>query len=529
LKTAVSVKALALGKLACCCLLLVLLYHSALVYLYGQWSNEDFTYCFMVPPVALYLVLEKRRQLAGLAAAPSWGGLVPLGLGIVFFWLGELGGEFTLQFLSLWLVLVALCWLQLGWRKLRIVAFPLFFSLAMFVPPHALYDPLTMRMKLISSQFSVQLMQLYGLSAYREGNVIDLGFTKLQVVDACSGLRYVIPLFLMGLLLAYYYRAAFWKRALLVLSTLPLSILTNSLRIASVGVLYQFMGAAAAEGFFHEFSGWFIFMAGLGSLLLEVWLLKKVLPDADRDQGPPPGENARSAGPIPAELSAGGPAGFGDSGWPAPPQFFAALAVLGLTLALCAGTDLRQKTPLARPFADFPLSIGQWSGSRSALEQQFLDALTLSDYALVNYRNPQGEGVGLYVAYNASQSKGEATHSPATCLPSSGWVLQESGTAQISGAAKGEGTTPVCRAFMEKNGVRQLVYYWFPQRGRILTSLYQVKYYNFWDALTKRRTDGALVRVITPIYGSESVAAADRRLQDFSGQAGAVLRTFLPQ
>jgi EpsI family protein len=87
----------------------------------------------------------------------------------------------------------------------------------------------------------------------------------------------------------------------------------------------------------------------------------------------------------------------------------------------------------------------------------------------------------------------------------------------------------VNRAFMEKGGARQLVYYWFPQRGRILTTLYQVKLYNFLDALTRQRTDGALVRMITPVYPSEQPAETEARLQGFARQVLPVLDTFLPK
>ena len=104
------------------------------------------------------------------------------------------------------------------------------------------------------------MLQTYGMSAYREGNIIDLGFTQLQVVDACSGLRYLFPLLILGVLLAYFYRVALWKKLIIILSTIPLTIFTNSLRIALTGIIYEIWGAKEAEGFFHGFSGWFIFM-----------------------------------------------------------------------------------------------------------------------------------------------------------------------------------------------------------------------------------------------------------------------------
>jgi EpsI family protein len=206
-----------------------------------------------------------------------------------------------------------------------------------------------------------------------------------------------------------------------------------------------------------------------------------------------------------------------------------AIAVLLATVSIAQTVNFREKTPLAKPFTDFPLQVGEWNGSRTGMEQKFLDVLKLSDYTMIDYRDRQGKEVSFYVAYNASQSKGEATHSPATCLPGSGWVFRESGMAAIHAAAGENGTIRVSRAFMEKNGVRQLVYFWFPQRGRVLTNLYQIKVYNFCDALTRQRTDGALVRVITPVYDNEEAEVAEARLQGFTRGIVPVLSTFLPR
>lgn len=499
--------------------LLFFVYRTVLEYMVGKWNGEDFTYCWIIPPLVAYLIWEKRAQLAAVPSRPSWWGLVPFLLGIGLFWLGELGAEWTIQTISLWLVLVSLCWLHLGWTKLKLIAFPLGFGLATIVPPNAIYAPMTLHLKLISSQIGVKLLQLVGVSAYREGNIIDLGFTQLQVVDACSGLRYVIPLFLMGVLLAYYYKAPLWKKGVLILSTVPLSIITNSLRIASVGVLYPLMGEAAAEGFFHDFSGWFIFMTGMAFLLLEMWLLKKIRSQESANQGLQGlkdyrgKEQRRELTPHVTTRSRYLP--------------LVVVAVLLVSLGVAQGVNFREETPLAKPLSGLPLSLGEWQGTPTALEEQFLEVLKLSDYAMIDYRNPQGRVVSFYVAFNGSQSKGEATHSPATCLPGSGWVFSQSGTATVP-RAEGSPLT-VSRAVMEKNGSRQLVYFWFPQRGRVLTNLYQVKLYNFWDALTRRRTDGALVRLITPVYGDETPEHAEQRLQGVAGQLVDELDQFIPR
>ena len=177
-------------------LIILAAYSSTLKFLImHDWALEDYSHCFLIPFVFLYLLWEKRHELAVTPAEKSWIGFIPLALGILLFWLGELGGEYFTTYISLWLVFSGLLWIHLGWQKIKIMAFPLFVLLAMFPFPNFINSKLLLKLKLLSSQIGVSLLQLYGMSAYREGNIIDLGFTQLQVVDACSGLRYVLPSF----------------------------------------------------------------------------------------------------------------------------------------------------------------------------------------------------------------------------------------------------------------------------------------------------------------------------------------------
>jgi exosortase D (VPLPA-CTERM-specific) len=511
-----SYRLLPLGNLCTAALLLTLLallYHGAFYWLVTMdWIREDYSSSGMIPPVAAYLIYERRSLLERTPWAPCWLGLFPVGLGIVLYWLGELSGEYFSLYLSSWLVLVGLIWCWMGTRRLKVLGFPLLFLLAMFPLPNFLNNMVTLKLKLISSWLGVWLMRTYGLSAYREGNVIDLGFTKLQVVDACSGLRYFIPLLVLALLLVNYYRAPLWKRGLFVLSAVPVSVFTNGMRIASVGILYQFFGPVVAEGFFHDFSGWFIFMFSLGLMLLELRLWKKFSPA-------PAGEGEASLTPTAGSAVA-------LPGWPA--QLVLPVLLLLASLAATSGIDFRQKVVLTRSFGEFPLEISGWQGNRTRMEQVYLDALKFDDYSMVDYRDPSGKTVGFYAAYYASQSKGESIHSPESCLPGSGWTFQESGALSLP-LAGNSGTMNVNRACMQKGGVKELTYYWFPQRGRVLTSLFQLKLYNFWDALTRRRTDGALVRIITPVYETEQVGDADLRLQGFARGLVPELAKFIPQ
>lgn len=499
--------------------LAVWMYRDTSSYLLGKWGMDDFTYSYFIPLVVGYLIWEKRGELAELPSQKSWVGLVPATLGILLFWMGELGGEYTIMFISLWLLAVGSLWSLFGWRKLKVIAFPVALTLAMIPPPVVIYSSLTLRLKLLSSQIGVLMLQVYGMSAYREGNVIDVGFTKLQVVDACSGLRYFFPLIVLAVLLAYFFKGAVWKKVLIVLSAIPVSIVTNAMRIASVGILYQFMGAAAAEGFFHDFSGWFIFMISLGILLLEMALLKRILPD--RSPGRPEDSSLTSMEVhSPESVAYGGILRFVSL------QFVIIVLLMGVSAAAVQGVAHRDKTPLKKPFSAFPDTLGEWTARKQALEKMYLDALELNDYLLADFRNSRGELINSYVAYNDFQVKGKASHSPSSCLPGSGWELQRPERITISGA-NGRKLT-INRALMVMGNDRRLTYYWFDQRGRVLTGLMQIKLYNFVDSVTHNRTDGALVRLITPLNQSETPEKGDERLIAFLAYFEPALAGFLP-
>jgi exosortase D (VPLPA-CTERM-specific) len=502
-----------------------------------DWAIEDYSHCALVPLVVLYLLWEKRREIAATPSEPSWTGLVPFGIGVCFFWIGELGGEYFTLYMSFWFAVVGLIWLHLGWAKIKTIWFSLVMILAMFPFPNFINTRITFQLRLVSSKLGVWMLHLYGMSAYREGNVIDLGFTQLQVVDACSGLRYVMPLMVLSLLLAYWFRAHWWKRTFLFLSSIPLAIFVNSFRIAATGVLYSMFGAQVAEGFFHGFSGWLIFMFAIPCLLLEMWLLRQfhypflalhkmgneIAPHRDA-----PSSADRESSLAVASDSLNSRFTIHDPrSTILQPKFIVAMVMLLLALGLSHGIEFRQKVPIAKPFSQFPMQIGEWKGARQGMEQQFLDILKFSDYIMVDYTDRAGKAVNFYVAYYQDQQKGESIHSPETCLPAGGWEFTEAGNVTIP--VGGTASMKVNRAFIIKDNSRELVYYWFPQRGRILTNLYQLKIYTFWDSLTRQRTDGALVRVITPVMQSEKLRDAEARLQGFVGQILPVLDEYVPK
>lgn len=482
-----------------------------------DWARDDYSHGMLMPFIILYLLWEKKNAFFLVQSKALWKGFLLFIPGLCLFWMGELAGEYFMLYFSFWLIVMGLCWIHMGMDRIKEIWFPLVMSLAMFPLPNFLNVKLTFQLRLMSSKLAVLMMQAYGMSAFREGNVIDLGFTKLQVVDACSGLRYLFPMIILSILIAYFYKSRLWKKIILIFSSIPLTIITNALRIALTGILSKHFGSKVVEGFFHDFEGWLIFMVTLGVLLGEMWVMNRLFPETVNGTNDDPQRSAtqKSVDVRPQKKGL------------LQPQFIVSVVLLGLTLVLSQGIEFRPAIPIAKSLEQFPMQIGQWTGQTHAMESKIIDRLDLSDYIMVDYRDGKGQSIDFYIAYYENQKKGESIHSPATCLRGGGWVFKQSG--KVSVPLGGGNRLPVSRALIENGPYRQIAYYWFPMRGRNLTNAFEMKWYNFWDALTRQRTDGALVRVIVPVGDGESIDAAEKRLQGFIRAVVPVLNTFLPQ
>jgi len=209
------------------------------------------------------------------------------------------------------------------------------------------------------------------------------------------------------------------------------------------------------------------------------------------------------------------------------------IAAVVLVVLVAAGLRFSQGKADVSPDRDelvlFPMKVEEWRGRQSALSDAELESLKVSDYLLANYTQGWRDTfVNVYVAYYADQRAGQAIHSPQACIPGGGWGIEEFSKKTIELASAGGRSLQVNRAVIRKGRIEQLVYYWFEQRGRNLTNEYAVKWYILRDGLLENRTDGALVRVITPIRETDSGDDADRRLGAFVEAIYPKLGKFVP-
>ena len=507
------------GVLAALFGLLVYIFRDGVSATVRAWSREEYSHGYMLLLVVVFLIWQKKDRLERLRFRDSWTGAVIVLAGVALYFMGELSTLYIIIQYAFLVTLFGVAFCLVGWEGMRRIWIPILF-LGFTIPlPSFLFNNLSAALQLISSQLGVAVIRFFGVSVFLEGNVIDLGNYRLQVVEACSGLRYLFPLMSLAFLCAYFFKGALWKRVLIFLSSIPITVLMNSFRIGVTGILVDYKGIAMAEGFLHDFEGWFIFMGCLGILIAEMWLLARIGKEGRRPLREVFGLDFPHPSPPDAVVHYR----------PFPKPLVFAAVVLLVTAFSSAMLDRRQEiVPARADFSGFPLTIGEWHGTSERMEKIYIDALKFDDYIMVNYRNSEGRGVNFYVAYYGSQKKGESAHSPRSCLPGDGWRMVGLREQAIGGIDMDGVPLRVNRVEIRKGDYTQLVYYWFQQRGRVITNEYLVKWYLFWDALTRNRTDGALVRLTTQVLPGEDVASADRRLRDFTKAVSGVLADYLP-
>ena len=504
-----------LGSLTLIAVLTAILgFRGGLAELFHRWTTqEEYSHGFIIPFVTLWFLWSRRDAIISNIGRPSWLGAGLMVLAIAMLIIGELSAVFILSQLGFVVALFGIALAFGGYSLLRIVFVPIAFLLFAIPLPYFIDAMLTLRLQLISSELGVWLIRLFNIPVYLDGNIIDLGTYKLQVVDACSGLRYLYPLLSLSFLAAYLFHGPLWQRVVVFLSSIPIAIGMNGLRIGLVGILVANWGNQMAEGVLHLFEGWVIFLACSALLALEIFVFALFsrrsffdvfyFPNLSGHKSTPVGPSVMRRGPLVASVAC------------------LCLGVVSVYLFAERPEVIQDRTR----FVEFPAQFAGWHGHPGMLDLATEKALGVDDYILSDYAAPDGQAVNLYVAYYSSQRKGESPHSPVVCIPGSGWAITDVKEMNYTDLGQPQ---PFNRVIIQKGNVKQLVYYWFDERGRKITNEWAAKFYLLADAILMNRTDGALVRLTTSVRPDETEKEADQRLQSFMSDAVPRLSSFLP-
>lgn len=474
-------------------------FRDGLATLMEAWRLPEYSHGPLIPVLSgiLFLRQLKNHPPAATPATDRGPGLALLILALALGAGGTLIGVGDIVAYALILWTGAMLLIGFGWRQGRAFWPPVLHLVYMLPLPGVLYYGLSTFLQGVSSELGVWFLRLISVPVFLDGNIIDLGVTKLLVAEACSGLRYLFPILSFSYIFAVLYRGPVWHKAVLLISAVPITVVMNSVRIAIAGWIVNRWGPAHLEGFTHFFEGWVIFLACVAILFVLAWALlffrrdrlrlSQAL-DVDLSGLVPQALRLRDTQSSAALMLAGG-------------------LSFGLA-ALWAFVPPHQPViPDREPFALFPTAFGGWqSGPPRAFDPAIERVLAADDYHSVALtRAGEPAPVDLFIAWYKDQMTGGA-HSPEVCLPGAGWEIASLG--QITATGPDGLPFTLNRALIQNGADRMLVYYWFEQQGQRTASGFAAKWQLTLGKITNGRGDSALVRLITSLPPTEGDAAA---------------------
>lgn len=244
-------------------------------YLYGDilarlirqwWDDPNFQHGFIVPLFSGVVVWLDRKRLAALPLRPAWAGLAVIAGALIVLVVGVLGAELFLSRSSLVCLIAGLVIYFAGWEYFRALSFPWAVLFLMIPIPAIIFNQITFPLQLLASRLATGLLSLVGVPVLREGNVIQLPAMTLEVVEACSGIRSLVTLGTIAVMYGYFLESRILPRVVLAVCSIPIAVAANGLRVTGTGLLAHWWNPTKAEGFFHYFSGWVLFVLSLGML-----------------------------------------------------------------------------------------------------------------------------------------------------------------------------------------------------------------------------------------------------------------------
>ena len=502
--------------LACIALATVFAFWIGLSDLALRWNGSpELSHSPFLPAVAAWFLWERKDALTKSLGAPALAGLIPIAFALFLLFLGTLTHILVLVHLGFVTFICALPLALGGWSLWRVMIVPLAYLYFMVPPPYWVITVMSGKFQLMSSALGVALIRLFDIPVFLSGNVIHLPTETLQVVEACSGLRYLFPFLSLGAIAGYLYQGPMWQRLLIVVSTIPITIAMNSFRIAVTGVLVENYGTSHTEGALHFFEGWVVFLMCIGLLLALIWVMTLLR-----------GKKGAFAYLGFDEVEPAAPTGQ----WTT--ARFTKLGVAVTAMLLAAGIVVHTVGnrslifPERQDFSTLLFEFPDWKSRTSTLNPEVAETLGADDYIIADMESAEGDPINLYIAYLLAQRDGRSWHSPMQCLPGGGWEIVEQDireTTRLTGEPYHYN-----RMIIQQGEDRLLVHYWYDQRGRKMASEFTIKFAVMWDSLVRQRADGAMVRLMTPILPNEGISEAEARIERMKAELEPKLPAYVP-
>ena len=491
--------------------------------LFSSWAMPEYSHGPLIPLLSGLLFL---RQLKSYPVDPGpkrnrWVGVTVIVMSLMLATLGKLSNISDLVAYATILWVGGILLVSFGWATGKHFWPPVLHLVYMLPLPGVIYFKMTTWLQFVSSELGVYFLRFLSIPVFLDGNIIDLGVTKLHVAEACSGLRYLFPILSFSYVFAVLYKGPIWHKAVLLISAAPITVIMNSVRIAIAGIIVQYWGLDWLDGFTHFFEGWVIFIT---CILILFALARIMLFFNRRKMSLVEALDLETDGLVVQAARIRFTRGSGA-------MVTSALLMVGAVLAWQFVPDRSGAIIERSSFASFPRTLGDWaqSGPQRSLSRGVERSLGADDYISATYTHSQaGSSVELFSAWYADQSQG-GVHSPEICLPGSGWEIAWLDRSDLTETLGWGQPFRINRAIIQKGESRMMVFYWFDQKGRKIAWDMAAKYWLLVDGIRTGRTDGALVRLTTQILESESDAAAEARLMEILREILVPMEQFVPK
>jgi len=482
-------------------------YVGVLAGLAGQWwSNDIYSYGFLIPVISAYLVWVRREAWVNLPAVPNplWGWPV-LSAGLLMLIAGKAATVLLLQELSIPVTLTGAALLILGTRFLRVLWLPIAYLLFMIPAWEVVTDRLYHPLQISSANLGVSLLRMTGVPVYQDGVFIYLPNITLEVAKACSGVNYLIAVVAIGIPMAYLFLRGWVKRTVLVGMAVAIAIIGNGVRVALIGLLASRGLAGDIHGPFHVLQGMFVSVVGYVVLFTGAWVLSPASGSSSAQKAGQDSVGKRTFAPTQRSAS----------------LFVTLSSVVLLTIGGYIHFVHPVPVPLKKELNEFPATIGGWRGADRAPNSIPFGAMKADRTLSRSYLDGSGDRVDLFLAHFEIQGQGRKLDDY-----NSDRLFQN--VSEIEVRTDQKGAIRVNRQILQEGNGRDLVLFWYDLHGKIVTNRFLAKFYIMEDALVHGRNDGTLIALSVPLSETVDSEHARSTAERFLSEMIPVLADYLP-
>ena len=476
------------------------------------WNNDVYTHGFLVPFVSIYFVWIGRTKLDHIKPSPSYFIGLPVLLGsLLMLLMGHAGGVLLIQEISIIVSIAGIILFLFGMRYLVALWFPVAYLFFMIPFLRFFPDNIYLPFQLFTAKMAVTLLHTMGISCLRNSTYIELPNIILEVVPACSGLNYLISIIATGIPLAYISLRSWSRRITLVVMGIAIAILSNGLRVALIGLLAYYNIGGDLHGPYHTLQAMFVAVFGYGALFIGAWALAERPRSSSVTSLRDPALSFRGQAPyFPQKLDA-----------IRCPLIFTIIVLLSLGAYI--NFNFYQSLPV-KLHADInliPHEIGEWRGVDSATDYKTFRTLGVDHDLSRTYRTAAGKEVKLYIGYYESQGQGKELINY-----QSEWLHINADKMRI--ALSPDKEFEVNKMIQREGPLNKLTLFWYDLNGRIVTDKHEAKAYTTWDAITKRRSNGAIIIVSGDFSQTEDELAVLKNEEEFVKKLMPILHNYVP-